>query len=143
VTGPGSASPLRVLLVDDDDGLRTAIRVLLRHHPGWEVAGEARDGTRAVELARQLQPDVALLDLVMQTPGDQALPHLLSVAPTCMVAVLSGLSGEHVEQRLLRLGAFCYYEKDRLDTLPDRLDEAYRRFQRAMAGEDVVAAWLA
>ena len=55
----------RILVADDCDVVRRGIKHLLRQHAGWEVCGEAVDGQEAVEKARQLCPDLVLLDYSM------------------------------------------------------------------------------
>lgn len=55
----------RILVADDCDAVRHGIKHLLRQHAGWEVCGEAVDGQEAVEKARQLSPDLVLLDYSM------------------------------------------------------------------------------
>ena len=55
----------RILVADDRDVVRRGIKHLLRQHAGWEVCGEAVDGQEAVEKARQLSPDLVLLDYSM------------------------------------------------------------------------------
>ena len=62
-----TGTPMRVLLVDDQDLVRAGFRMILSVEPEIEVVGEAADGERAVELASSLRPDVALMDV--QTPG--------------------------------------------------------------------------
>ena len=60
-------TPMRVLVVDDEDLARARIKELLADIPGVEVAGEAENGLRAVELVGELEPDVVILDI--QMPG--------------------------------------------------------------------------
>lgn len=55
----------RILVADDSDVVRRGIKRLLDEHAGWEVCGEAGDGQEAVEKARQLSPDVVVLDFSM------------------------------------------------------------------------------
>lgn len=56
---------VRILLADDHDVVRRGLRVLLQEHAGWEICGEATTGREAVDLAREMQPDVAIIDLMM------------------------------------------------------------------------------
>jgi DNA-binding NarL/FixJ family response regulator len=61
----------RILVVDDNPVVRQQLRKLLELHPDWEVCGEAIDGRDAVDKARQLAPDLILLDFAM--PGMNGL----------------------------------------------------------------------
>jgi DNA-binding NarL/FixJ family response regulator len=56
---------VRILLADDHDVVRRGLRMLLQEHAGWEICGEAMTGREAVDLAREMQPDVAIIDLMM------------------------------------------------------------------------------
>jgi NarL family two-component system response regulator LiaR len=66
----GSDCTIRVLIVDDHQVVRQGLRTFLELQPQIEVVGEAADGSAAVELVRQLEPDIVLMDLVM--PGCEA-----------------------------------------------------------------------
>jgi DNA-binding NarL/FixJ family response regulator len=60
-------TPIRILIADDHDVVRTGVRRALTADVGWEVCGEAKDGRRALALAVVLRPDVVVLDIGM--PG--------------------------------------------------------------------------
>jgi DNA-binding NarL/FixJ family response regulator len=55
----------RILVADDHESMRTAVRCLIKMHPGWEICGEADDGREAVKKAAELKPDLVLLDFKM------------------------------------------------------------------------------
>ncbi len=82
------ATPWRVLVVDDEPGHRLICRIALEDDGGFTCVGEAFDGRRAIERARELQPDLVVLDLRMPImDGLEALPHILDAAPGTRVVV--------------------------------------------------------
>jgi DNA-binding NarL/FixJ family response regulator len=56
---------LRILIADDHEVVRRGLCTLLQTHEGWEICGEAKDGREAVEMARELKPDLVILDIGM------------------------------------------------------------------------------
>ncbi|MGB0046669.1 MAG: response regulator transcription factor, partial [Terriglobales bacterium] len=56
---------LRILLADDHEIVRRGLCALLQRREGWEICGEASDGRQALEMAKQLKPDVVILDIGM------------------------------------------------------------------------------
>jgi DNA-binding NarL/FixJ family response regulator len=81
--------PDRILLVDDYQGIRTAIRSLLTSH-SMEVCGEAEDGEKAVEKVRELKPDIVLLDINMpRMNGIAAAYEIHRIAPSAKILFLT------------------------------------------------------
>lgn len=73
---------IRVLLADDHSLVRKGFRRLLDDEPGIKVVGEACDGVQAVEFARELRPDVIVMDMAMPgLNGTQATIEILSFSP--------------------------------------------------------------
>ena len=106
-----------MLICDDNDAMRTLLRVIVDTSPGLRVVGEAADGNEAVAEATRLQPDVILLDLAMPNrSGLDALPELRQVAPEARIIVFSGFAGTIVAEQVLALGAASYLEKGRTPT---------------------------
>src|SRR5438067_3680152 len=109
---------LRLLIVDDHPLTRDALASLLDQH-GFDVAGQASDGTEAIALAAELDPDVILLDLSMPgLDGLDALPRLREAAPTCEVVVLTADGTEENLLAAIRGGAAGYLLKSES---PDRI----------------------
>jgi two-component system chemotaxis response regulator CheB len=104
---------VRVLVVDDSALMRKLLTDMLRASPMIEVAGIARDGAEAVELAGRLKPDVVTLDVEMPgMSGLEALPALLAVhnAPIVMVSAWTQ-EGAEVTLAALELGAVDFLPK--------------------------------
>lgn len=100
-----------VLLCDDSRALRmmTAQQI---DACGFELAGEAENGIRAVEQYQALKPDVVLLDLVMpKVDGKAALKRILEIDPQARVIVLSSLGAQNDIEQCLRMGAKSYLQK--------------------------------
>lgn len=126
------------MLVDDEPDVVYLLQHLLERH-GFTIVATAADGVQGIEVTRETQPDVVVLDLAMPTlDGEAALPTLVLEAPTTMVVVLSAhLTSDRVRHLCTR-GAFAIYSKDDLGALPAALTNDLARFRRALDGEDTV-----
>jgi DNA-binding NarL/FixJ family response regulator len=121
---------LRLLIVDDHPLTRDALASLLAQH-GFDVAGQAADGTEAIRLAGELAPDVILLDLSMPgLDGLDALPRLRDAAPSCEVVVLTADGTEENLLAAIRGGAAGYLLKSEP---PERIVEFVRGVGRGEA----------
>lgn len=130
--------PITVLLVDDHTLFRSGIRSLLQRHADFTVLGEASDGIEGIKRAKQLQPDVVLLDLNMPgMSGVETLQLLLQDRPGMAVIMLT--VSEEAEDLALALqsGARGYLIKN-IDA-----DYLVRAIRRAAAGESVLAESMA
>jgi two-component system response regulator NreC len=108
---------IRVLLVDDHELLRAGIRSRLEREDGIAVVGEADSAERAVILARALQPDLILLDLLLpRKNGYDAIPELAEVAPEAKVLVVSSQAAPSSVRRALSAGAAGYLPKRSSDS---------------------------
>jgi len=104
---------VRILLAEDHAILREGIRLLLETVPDLEIVGEARDGLEAVAKARQLQPDVVIIDLSMPNlNGTEAIHQIKQRDPQiCAIVLTMHHSDEHVHAAL-GAGADAYLLKD-------------------------------
>lgn len=102
---------IRVLLADDDPDVLTALADLLSAEADISVIGAAGDGTAALELARQLQPDAAVVDVRMPGGGPSLVRALSALVPGIRVVGLSAQSQETSRQAMLHAGASAYLVK--------------------------------
>jgi DNA-binding NarL/FixJ family response regulator len=105
--------PVRVLIVDDHEVVRRGTRELLDLADGVDVVGEAQDGQEAIELARELRPDVVLMDVAMPNLGGvEATRAIKRELPTTAVLALSAYDDDPYVFALLEAGAAGYLLKD-------------------------------
>jgi DNA-binding NarL/FixJ family response regulator len=97
---------LRILIADDHELVRRGLCTLLQSHEGWEVCGEATDGRNAVAMARELKPDIAIVDIGMPgLNGLAATRQLVQQDPFCKVIVLTITDSDQVIRESLDAGA--------------------------------------
>lgn len=104
---------IRVLICEDHALFREGLRAILRDHPSIEVAGEAVTGREAIEKARQLRPDVVLMDIEMpEMTGLEATRRIVQAGLGTRVLVLTLYDDEEVVGSCLDAGAAGYVLKD-------------------------------
>jgi DNA-binding NarL/FixJ family response regulator len=108
-----STRPLiRILSADDHPLLRSGIGALIATQPDMQLIAEAATGREAVQLHRELNPDVTLMDLQMpDMSGLDAIIAIKSEAPSARIIVLTTYSGDVLAQRALKAGAQAYVLK--------------------------------
>src|SRR5574337_1112908 len=108
--------PIRVLLADDHQIVRQGIKALLKQE-GFDVIGEASNGCEAVQLARTLHPDVAVLDLSMPVlNGLSACQEILQASPRTKPILLTMHVEDHYVLQALRAGVRGYVVKQQAAT---------------------------
>ena len=104
-------APARVVVADDDDGVRDSLCAILEHR-GCEVVGRAIDGAEAVVVATSTTPEVVLMDLRMpNVDGIEASRQIKERFPTTQVIVLSAYDDESLRQLAEGVGVYCYLVK--------------------------------
>jgi len=110
-------SQTRILIADDHVVIRAGLRLLLERHEDFTVVAEADDGRQAVDLAAQLKPDVAVVDVAMPNMnGIEATRLMTSENPSIAVVMLSMHTDETYVMRALRNGAKAYLLKSSAET---------------------------
>jgi DNA-binding NarL/FixJ family response regulator len=138
---------IRILIADDHDVVRSGLHAILSSQPGWEVVAEAEDGKRAVELAAQTQPNVAILDY--QLPiinGVDATREIRAFLPQTEVLIFTMHESEPLIRELLEAGARGYLLKSDARRFLMAAVEALAHHQPFFTGrvsETLLSAYLA
>lgn len=121
---------IRILIADDHTVVREGLSMFLRLDPELEVVGEAANGAEAVRLARQLEPDVVLMDLLMPVmDGIEAIAAIRRELPGTEVIALTSVLEDASVANAIRAGAIGYLLKD------VEVDELRRAIKKAAAGQ--------
>jgi two-component system, NarL family, nitrate/nitrite response regulator NarL len=131
---PTGADPkVRVLLVDDHDGVRRAVRSLLETYPRFEIIGEAADGRAGIDEATKLKPDVVVLNVSMPVLGGfEAARVIKTESPQSAIVILSSSADQHLVEAAKKIGAKAYVAKTRIGAALVQAIEA------AIAGGDFI-----
>ena len=124
---------MRILVAEDETIIRLDLRALLEQ-AGFDVCGEARDGVEAVELARELEPDLAVMDVKMpRLDGIEAARRILEERPIPIVMV-TAYDQDEIVSRAVEAGVFGYLVK------PFREQDLLPAIQTARARHDELQA---
>ena len=108
-----TTAPIRVLIVDDHAVVRTGLKVFFDLQPDIEVVGEAADGSEGVAMARRLEPDVVLMDLLMPNmDGVTAIGRIKAERPETEIVTMTSFIEEEKVTSALEAGASGYVLKD-------------------------------
>ncbi len=103
---------LRILVADDHEVVRRGLLGLLKAHPGWEVVGEAVNGREAIEMAKELKPDVLIMDITMpEMNGFEATRLILETEPQTAVLIFTIHKSDQVRRQAMEAGARGYVLK--------------------------------
>ncbi|MEV4459538.1 response regulator transcription factor [Microbispora sp. NPDC049633] len=124
---------LRVVIADDEDLIRTGLRIIVESEPGLSVVGEASDGAEAVSVVRTTKPDVVLMDVRMPAAGGiQASQALAAAGSAPKVIVVTTFENDDYVYEALRAGASGFLLKRA------RADELVQAIRVVAAGESLL-----
>lgn len=130
--------PIKVLLVDDHEMVRIGLAAVLGTEEGIEVVGEAGNGQEGLRLAKAYEPDVVLMDLVMDgMDGIETTRRLLEQQPECRVIVLTSFLDDEKMYPVIEAGAFSYLLKT------SRANEIADAIRAAARGQSVLESQVA
>lgn len=128
---------LNILLCDDHALFREGLSALLARQPDWQVIAEAADGAEAIRLARQHQPDLAVLDVAMPGVGGvEAAEGIRHASPGTRLIAVSMYGDAHYRKRMLAAGASAYVLKN------DASAELIAAIQAVLRGETYLSPAL-
>jgi DNA-binding NarL/FixJ family response regulator len=105
----------RLLIVDDHEIFRRGLRSILESRPEIEICGEATNGLEAVEIAKELRPDVVLMDISMPyLDGLQATRQIRNEVPNSSILLLSQHDSSYMLSAALKAGASAYVTKSQI-----------------------------
>lgn len=139
-----ASPPARVMIVDDHSIMRDGLREMLERSEDFQVAGQARDGCEAVDVARRVKPDVIIMDVIMPVKnGVDACREIMEAVPGTRVLMLTASTNDHTVIDAIAAGATGYLQKftgkdELLATIRDVVDGEFRVpgdvVRRAFAG---------
>ena len=107
------SNKIKILIADDHQIVRMGLTTIFAKEPDFEVVGEARNGLEAVRLARELAPDLVLMDLLMpRKSGADATQEILSANPSARILILTTFGESEDVKRALDAGASGALIKD-------------------------------
>lgn len=121
------SNAIRIMVVDDQAIVRESLCTMLRTKPGFRIVGQAGSGEEAIGLARELEPDVIVMDLLMPEATIQGVAAIQAIKadnPEAKVLVLSGFSEDAQIVESIRAGALGYILKS---SAPEELVTAIRQ----------------
>ena len=137
---------IKILITDDSDTIATLLKTLFEKEPDMLVIGRARNGRQAVEMSRELMPDIITMDIRMPImDGFEATRIIMSATPVPIVVISSSVDDElQIGFRAIEVGALAVIEKPQLIDLKgfQAIGRKLVETVRAMAGVKVVRRYI-
>ena len=109
----GRKSPTRILIVEDRESMRDALRMWFRLRKNWEICEEAQDATEAIRKAEQLHPDLIVMDYKMQdSNGLQAADGIFKLLPHVPIVMFTLYKTDELERAAKVIGIRCVVGKE-------------------------------
>jgi NarL family two-component system response regulator LiaR len=134
-----ASNVIKLMIVDDHAMVRKGMRAFLSEFDDIHVIGEASDGWKAIDLVRQLQPDVVLLDLFMPgLDGIETIRRLVATQPQIRIVILTAFAKEEIVIEAIKAGALGYVVKD---AQPEELVQSIRTVSTGAPAISPSIAW--
>jgi DNA-binding NarL/FixJ family response regulator len=131
---------LRILIVDDEKAVRTALGRLLSTRGEWVVVGEATDGAEAIGKAKELKPDVVIMDLTLpELNGLAATPEIKKALPSAEILIFTQHESSQMVREAQNAGASGYLLKSQANWLVTAV-EAIGQHQSFFEGKNLSKA---
>ena len=117
-------SPLRIVVVDDNEEIRHVVAAILHQRHEWELVGEASDGIAAVEIVNTLQPDIVIMDIEMpRLNGIEATKQITSRVPQSLVIGFSAYTDATTRSAMKEAGSAAFVTKEEILNLPHVIEQ--------------------
>src|SRR4030042_6317674 len=123
-------TPIRILLLDHNIMVREGLRMLIEAREGLRVVGEAGDRVHALDKARQITPDIILLELNLDGElNSEIIPELIQASPQSRIILLTSIDDRNIHRLAVQMGAVGVVSKS------ENREVLYKALQKVNAGE--------
>jgi len=130
-----SLSPTKILIVDDHSMVREGLRLRISAFPDLDVCGEATTEDEAIEMVKQIHPDLVIVDISLKSGhGIELIKRIKAISPNIKILVASGFQESLYAERALRAGALGYLNKQ------DSGEKVIEAIRTVLRGERYVSA---